>query len=404
MANHEKIICDFLDAAVDRSLLTKAEAVRLAAFARSDGQEHKGWFSLSAAMGLLGALALAFGAVLLISANWYMFSDIAKLSGFLVLLVVTHAAAQCCVRKGHEKTGSALHFLGAGLCLAGIGLIAQIFHLHSSSGESFLLWLVMILPLAVLLRNGPILLLSVVAFTLWGNMQLDYLHGSGWLSALAFNASVCFAMVAGGLVLKEHGSSMSAYLQVPGMIGVMLWLYIYGFTHEASPRWFKGDGDGVLILVLLLALTVALLGYQWFRSAARRERYFLLGLGVGVLAVLLLIAVGFAGSSLQGHYEHNAFGRMDKVYYLPFFVSLAAWVSYFALALWGVVYGALQHQRWMLNCSVLLVGIGIFTRFMDLLASMMDTGLLFVASGVVLLGLGFGLEKWRRRLIAQAQA
>jgi hypothetical protein len=58
----------------------------------------------------------------------------------------------------------------------------------------------------------------------------------------------------------------------------------------------------------------------------------------------------------------------------------------------------------IVNLGVLAVGAGIITRFFDLVGSLAETGTLFLVGGLVLLGTGFGMEKWRRRIVKQMQA
>jgi len=85
-------------------------------------------------------------------------------------------------------------------------------------------------------------------------------------------------------------------------------------------------------------------------------------------------------------------------------VSAAAWVLWFLFALWLVVYGALSRQRDFVNTGVLAFGLGIVTRFIDLIGGLADTGTLFVLGGVVLLGTAWGMERWRRAVVARIEA
>lgn len=131
MSSFEKKLAHLVNSATEHNVIAKQNADQLVAFMKSDEYENKGWFSLSGAMGGLGALIICLGISLIIAKNWYAFSDFTKISGFIALLGGTHFTALYITKKGYGKTAEALHFLGAGLVLAGIGLMGQIFHLHS---------------------------------------------------------------------------------------------------------------------------------------------------------------------------------------------------------------------------------------------------------------------------------
>jgi hypothetical protein len=57
-----------------------------------------------------------------------------------------------------------------------------------------------------------------------------------------------------------------------------------------------------------------------------------------------------------------------------------------------------------LNAGAGGVGLGAVTLFFDLMGSLAMTGWMFLAGGVVLLGTGFAVERWRRGLVARARA
>ena len=402
MASFEKKLQTFLESAVTHKVVDQATAGKLSTFLQSGDYEHKGWFSLSTAMGGLGALVLSFGVVLIIATNWGRIDDLTKIVTFLAMLAGSHVLGLYLAHKGYDKTAAGAHLLGAGLFIAGVGLIAQIFNLHSSKGEMYLVWALMITPLAVVLQNGPIALLSVVAFSIWGNVHIDhYLGYKHWMIASAFNASVCLAMVFGGMLLQRKQNPIAPFLQVPGMIGAVIWLYYFGFTHDMGAYSFSETGNILMPFTVLLAALV-MAGALWRNSVGREVRQFLMTLFAAASTLLLLLTTIYLGVDKEAYLEHFAFGWTKKIYILPLLVSVSAWVAYFALTFWGVIYGALHHRRWVLNTNVILLGIGIFTRFIDLIGSMFNTGLAFIVFGLALVGIGFILEKWRRKLISRA--
>ncbi|MEZ5690803.1 MAG: DUF2157 domain-containing protein [Rickettsiales bacterium] len=405
MASFEKKIAGFLDSAVSRKIIDRQVANNLLSFANSEDFEHKGWFSLSHAMGILGALALAFGVILIIATNWWMFSDIAKISGFITLMGSCHFTGLYLAKNGYEKVAVSLHLLGAGLFIAGIGLMAQIFNLSSQTGESFLIWAVMIAPLAVLLRSGLVALLSIFAFSLWGDTYLDYLFSyRAFPSIMAFNAAIALSSALGGVLLKKKASDIAPYLQAAGMIGLVGFLYLFGFYHNFGYSDFK-VGSGALISFIAIIPAIVILAYLFISGGnnTKTDRYFLLTMLCAFFTITLAIILPVIGVNKDSYIRYISFGWTQEKYTLPLIISVFAWVSYFVFAFWGVIHGALSHDRWLLNSSVFLVGLGIFTRFIDLIGNMFDTGIMFILCGILLFVVGYRLEKWRRKLIEQAK-
>ena len=56
-----------------------------------------------------------------------------------------------------------------------------------------------------------------------------------------------------------------------------------------------------------------------------------------------------------------------------------------------------------MNTGVLAFGLGIVTRFLDLIGGLADTGTLFVLGGIVLLGTAWAMERWRRAVVARIE-
>ena len=406
MASFEKKLTSLLGSAIEHNVMDKAQADALQHYASSGEWEHKGWLSLSTAMGGLGALVLGLGIILIIASNWALFNDGAKFVSFLILLIGSHAAGFLLSKRDYPRLSSALHFLGAGLFLAGIGLIAQIFHLRSSAGTSYLIWAVAIAPLAFTLRNGAIALLTIFAFYMWGVTYIG--HISSWsqegLIIMLFSSTVAFSTLMGGMVLRTKGSDMAGYLTFPAAICVIGWLYALGFTHEWGSYALRGGLDNTALLLLPISVLAAGAAcWLWLFNEDRQNRQrrlLLLALSSFVVTLILLTIMVTSGAG-DDYIKQWKFGWTKKLYIFPLFVSISAWVSYFAITFWGAIYGALNHRKGLLNGSVLLIGIGIFTRFIELIGSMMDTGLAFVICGMFLLLIGFKLEKWRKNLIAK---
>jgi uncharacterized membrane protein len=69
-----------------------------------------------------------------------------------------------------------------------------------------------------------------------------------------------------------------------------------------------------------------------------------------------------------------------------------------------VAYGTLRRQKEYVDIGVLGFGLGVVTRFFDLIGGLAETGTLFLAGGVILLVTAWAMERWRRSLVARIGA
>lgn len=400
MSSFEKKIIHFLESSVEHKVITKETADDLVGFAKSGKHEQEGWFSLSKSIGGIGAFILCFGVILIIAAKWNAFTDLTKIIGFITLLGGSHFLGVYFSSNDYRNTASCFHFLGAILVIAGIGLIEQIFHLNGDTKNVLLIWLSMIVPLGILLNSRSITLLSIVIFTCWCNIQIGE-YSRNFMEIALFDTSVAAAMVLGGGVIKDQNAKMSSALKAMGMFFLMIWLYYWGFSHRFG--MFPASSKELLpflAIVISIALNIGLLLVNYIKQ---REHYFLMVMSCAVFTIFFIFIAMKTGENSGSSYSLSNFGKSKEIYFLPLIVSIFSWVNYFALAIWGVFYGALNHRRSILNISIIILGIGIFTRFVDLVGKMLTTGAMFISCGISILVIGFVLEKWRKNLIHSTQ-
>jgi len=161
--------------------------------------------------------------------------------------------------------------------------------------------------------------------------------------------------------------------------------YLLGFLRQA--RLFPAEhlAKPWLPIALLVAL-VLLCG-----GALRR-----VGKGLGGSALLLSMAamtlVALA-VTLAPETFHGIVRRWDL------FVAVLLWLLQIAFALCLVWAGVLVERPGWVNFGAFLFALQVVTRYVDLFTTMLDTGLLFVIGGVVLLGVGYLTERKRRQLL-----
>jgi uncharacterized membrane protein len=94
-----------------------------------------------AIVSMIGAVLITAGIILLISANWNEIPRGVKIALGVTLMLGAHGAGWW-LREVHgvyRKSGEALYLVGAGLFLANIALLGQIYNLSSRLPNAFLL-------------------------------------------------------------------------------------------------------------------------------------------------------------------------------------------------------------------------------------------------------------------------
>ena len=99
------------------------------------------------AMLFLASVCLGLGVISIIAYNWQQISDAVKLTSYFVLLFAIVGVNIWSLHKQKEQLFNTILFINALWCLAGIGLIAQIYHLSSPNLEALLFWCLITLPL-----------------------------------------------------------------------------------------------------------------------------------------------------------------------------------------------------------------------------------------------------------------
>jgi hypothetical protein len=405
-----------LKTAVERQVVAYGVAEQIREIARQQEKE-RGAITLASVFGWLGGSAVVIGLILMIAAHWDGIADGVKLAGFLVLLAGSHGVAFWLTKSGlpYERTAASFHFIGAGLFIAGIGLVAQIYHLNGRPPNAVILWFAAILPLAILLRSATISVMSLFAFMVWMHMEGAF-SGSPLRMSGEFGAHVILELGIGtalvGLsgALKKADPRIGAALRACGALLLLYAIYFLGFYRYYGPsdRWSVRHAEGSAIMpmcALGLGVIGLVVGGRFLspESAWLRNRLLvLLGATLAMGAAVLAVETGAlpAGPKM----EFLDFGWSHSHSLAGWLLTGVFWGLWFLLGLWCVAWGARADHKGFVNLGVLTVGAGIVTRFFDLMGSMAQTGTLFLVGGAVLLGTGFGMERWRRKIVKQMLA
>lgn len=350
-----------------------------------------------AIISFVGAILVAAGIVLLISANWEEIPRGVKIATGMVLMLGAHGAGWWLreVRQDYQKTGEALHLAGALLFLGNIALVGQIYHLVSRPPNAILLWWAGIAALPWLLRSRALHVLALLAFGLWFGFEVNQndslirLHDE--VQVLAYSL-LGLVYVGFGYVLRR--SAFAPLAKVTEQLGLLAFLmFAYPLTWQGFLDNYHQAVTGSYWILPVLAGAAATLTTLGARDLELdRQWRWTWGLAL-VVAAGLLVAAYFAPHERVWGWHHN-FTPTNA------FASLAL----FLFCLLQIQVGLQERSPFLVNLGILFIALDIIAAYIGLFGTMARTGLMFVVSGVFLIVFGVYLEKKRRNLVKQIRS
>ena len=346
----------------------------------------------------IGAVLVAAGIALLISAHWDEIPRGVKLFGGLALMLGAHGAGWWLrdTRKNYPKTGEALHFAGSLLFLANIALVGQIYHLSSRPGNAFLLWWLGIAALPWLLRSAAQFALLLLGIGIWFGVEINdstsIIRFDNGHQVLAYALLGLVFTGFGFLLRRSANKDFSTVAETFGLLAFVIFSYpltwagslTWDYRHEEFNHWLlPALGTLAALLVGLGCRNLTTLPAQWRVTWGAT----LTG------AVALLVVAHFVPQQNDWHW----FGHMTPL-------NTVAAIAFFIYGLLQVQVGVREHSRFLVNLGITFIALDIIATYVGLFSTMAFTGLMFVLSGVFLILFAVFLEKKRRALMKQIKA
>lgn len=395
MKSFEERLRSESEAWVGDGLVTESQ--RTALLARHPS-EASGGGRFVAILGTVGGGLLLAGVCLLISANWQDLGDWLKITGLLVLLGGSYIAGWKLkvIPGNYPKTGDAFFMLGAGLFMAGIALVSQIFHLNARPASGVLTWWLGIVAVPGVVKSKGAQAVSLFAFLTWLGMEFS-MRGS-WLSLeatgrgfeegvriLAIMTALGLAVWLGGLALRGTRNELFAALHEKwGAAIVCAGLYMLGFLRHFW-SWREHTEAVQPAPVFLVAALILLAGWGAWKTS-RRE---LLSMGFWWALALVPVGAVLAGWNPGDH---------------GWLWSGWAWSGLFVVNVFMIRTGLATGREGWVNLGIAFIALNIVTRYFDLFGTMLEGGVFFVFSGVIVLTLGIYLERKRRGWLTKMRA
>lgn len=137
-----------IDRWVSKGLIDQSTANRLIA----ELDEAGGGFGLGGVLAIFGALLLGAAVITIVAANWEGIPRLARVAAILALIWATWLGGAWRDKAGDRIFSQVLYLIGA-LCFgAGIALVGQMYHLSGDTASAALVWAVVAMLNAALLR------------------------------------------------------------------------------------------------------------------------------------------------------------------------------------------------------------------------------------------------------------
>lgn len=357
------------------NLITREQGEKIAAFEKNGRKPVLSWALLA-----LACFCILLGVVSVISANWQEIAPEYKLFLDFVLLIGTAAAVFKMYLSGRDIWFEWLLLFFAGLILASIGLIAQIYQIQPEGLRGYLLWSVLAFPIMLFSRKIVLPLVWLPVFML---SLIDALNDMRFFERILeiLQKTFPFAIsIAGILVFSFIYRLLAVHFRtrLAAQIKAMKFWLVFDISVLVIVMDFgAGDVFGSMLLsqlfdnyswasvIVICGLILGTVGFGYFSYKYNYSR---------LLTCILAILLGFS-------LVYNALPENKDVLNIWGFLLSMSVLSCL------VAYALIKSRMKLLNLSTALMALRFFIVFLQVFGSLLMTGVGLIVCGVVFLGI-----------------
>ncbi|MFZ0301670.1 MAG: DUF2157 domain-containing protein [Terracidiphilus sp.] len=337
---------------------------------------------------ILGAILLACGVVLFVSAHWDEMGPGARFALVLAMVAVFHVAGGL-TRDKYYGLGTALHSVGTIATGAAIALTGQIFNINEHWPAAVLMWAIAALAGWALLRDQAQQTLALLLVPAWMLSEFGY-HADRHIGEWTYEGRILFVWAVLYLTFfvgsrrKVVQGILFAVSVVASITGVVLMLE--NWTSFTSDQTFLPWGLRVWAWIAIAAVPLVVAAFHGHK-----------GLIPIAAAIGLTIALPWSYILKTDSYNYGHGNTYTWHHTIP---SLAAHalVAGFAVFLswWGVRIGS----RLLVNFGIVGFAITVAWFYFSDIMDKFGRSLGLIGLGTLFLAGGWALEKLRRRIVA----
>ncbi|WP_430966395.1 DUF2157 domain-containing protein [Spongiimicrobium sp. 2-473A-2-J] len=414
---------------VNAEVISKETADKIRAYYQN--KEGPPSNKLFVVFGILGAILVGLGIILIIAHNWDELSRGTKtIFAFLPLIVGQLFCGYTLLKRKQSvawrESSAAFLFFAVG---ASISLVSQIYHIPGNLGSFLLVWMLLCLPLIYVMQSSMASLLYLVGITYYAGEVSYWSYPSSesyfyWLLLLgvfphyyqlikkrAYSNFVFFhnwlipislTIVLG--TVAEHMDELMfiAYFSLFGLF------YLIGGMDFLTQQRLRNNSYKLLgalgTSILLLSLS-----FDWFWESLRRKEFLfnevIIAPEFWVSAFLSVVAgvLFFLQYKNKGIRKVKPFAPVFLLFILTFLLGLYSPLAgvlinfyIFILGILTIREGALQNHLGILNYGLLVITALVICRFFDTDLSFVIRGILFVSVGIGFFATNYWMLKKRR--------
>jgi uncharacterized membrane protein len=371
---------------VDAGILSNEQAAAIDKFEASR-EVRRSWLMFGIVAIAISAIAI--GTISIVASNWQEIPASIKLLTYLAL----QTYLGFCVHRFVDRPGLAREgwLAGFAVCfLAGIGLTAQVFHIHSEGWGGLLFWCALTLPAVLMSTRLPLAALWVLALAgaqaIWVTARLNSLETPS--QAVPY----CFFAMLTPYLFYLLGRYQYLRIKLPATLAetfrsFALMVIFVSCSIGGTVLWYEGhdlvdDKDIIPFLRLQFApwLGAALACASIYLSEPRLKSSTALALSIFFFSaaafVTLPIILGLDSAKIAG--------------------------TIFLVTMWWIaaVAAAFQGSKRLFDFLSLAISIRLLVVYFEVFGSMMATGIGLIFSGLLVLLVTWVWYQYRNQLVA----
>ena len=381
--------------------------------------------------GILGAILVGLGIILIIAHNWDKLSRFSKtIFAFFPLVAAQSLCLYVLLRKpkssAWRESATVLLFFAVGAC---ISLISQIYHIPGNLSSFLLIWMLLCLPLMYVMKSSMAALLYILGITYYAaetgyfsyptstpyiywllylavmpqyfllfkkNPKSNFITVENWLLPISvtialgtlsgnagnfmflayFSLFNLFYIIGNNDFFSDKSLRNNSYKTI-GSLGILILLFTFSFDGFWSDLRERLDYSGLMLTSefwIALAITLAATGYLVFQQKNKSWREIPI-LSSIFIPVIIIFTVGFYSSI-----------AVVLINILILMVSILI-----------IIQGTNKNHLGILNLGLSIITIWIIIRFLNTDLSFIIRGLLLMAIGVGFFSANYWMLKKRRK-------
>ena len=371
-------------------VLDAATAARIRAHeSQSATKESPGlkWQGITAL--ILGAILLACGVVLFISAHWDQLGPGARFTLVCAMVAVFHIAGGF-ARPRFLGLSTALHAVGTVATGAAIALVGQIFNIQEHWPAAVLLWALCALVGWALLHDQAQQILALLLVPAWIVCELDF-RMSGHIGEGIYMGRVIFvwAILYITFFLGSRRRAVQGILFAVSIVAAVLSIYgmLSAWESGNSSQSFIPFGTRVWAWIAIAAVPLLVAAFHGHK-----------GLAPIAVAIAFCLALPWCYRSITESYTTpdgftGTWVRTES--------TLAAYALVAAFAVFLCWWGVHLASRALVNLGIVGFAATVAWFYFSDILNKMNRSLGLIGLGILFLAGGWALEKMRRRILAR---